>query len=297
MIALKRLLNEACALLVLSAFAIPAVAHEYWLQPTDMPWLVGEQLRADVRNGENFVGDTLPFDPDAFARAGLISENHRLALNGRLGDYPAFQMPLQETGLHLLLLETTRRELLHEQYSDFETFLNYHGLQGIAERHRNRDLPDQGIVEHYYRYCKSFIDVRSPTPGKDQSAQSTQSTQSAQSTPDTPPAAALAPQMQRLELIALTDPMQGNTLQLQLHLEGAPLANRQVELFHRDSESAAVTRTLLDTDANGLASFDTAAPGQYLFNSVTVLEPADTSAHWETLWASLTFHKSAPSLQ
>jgi len=285
---ISSLFKRICATVLLCVCMTPALAHEYWLQAEDRQWVAGEQLRADIRNGENFVGSTLPFDPDALARAGLISDNSRLALSGRLGDYPAFQMPLQETGLHLLLLETTQRELRYDAYSDFETFLNYHGLQGIAERHRSRGLPREDIVEHYYRYCKSFVDVQPRQSGKVDTLGTARSERSA---------SALAPQEQRLELIALDNPMHGNTLQLQLHFEGAPLANRQVELFYRDSESAAVSRTVRDTDTNGLVTFDTAASGDYLFNSVNVVEPADPSAHWETLWASLSVVKRERSTQ
>ncbi len=272
----------ALSAIVLFSSTMQAVAHEYWLDPVGTRWVAGEELQADIRNGQEFLGTALPFDPTAFARAGLISETHRQGLDGRLGDYPAIRLSLQDAGLSLLLLETTRRELRYDDFKAFETFLDYHGLQDIAERHAARGLPRQNIVEHYYRYCKSLIDVE-PTAITSTDAPLTQDASRV--------APALSPQNQRLELIADSNPMQADTLRLQLQFEGKALAGRQIELFFRDSADA-ITRTIAVTDASGNVEFATEAAGDYLANSVKVVEPADTAAHWETHWASLTFHKN-----
>ena len=272
----------ALSALVLFTSAMQAVAHEYWLDPVGARWVVGEELQADIRNGQEFLGTTLPFDPAAFARAGLISDSHRQGLDGRLGDYPAIRLSLQDAGLNLLLLETTPRELRYDDFEDFETFLDYHGLHDIAERHQARGLPRQDIVEHYYRYCKSLIEVEPSTI-------SSTDTPSAQAS--SRKASALAAQNQRLELIADSNPMQADTLRLQLRFEGKALAGRQVELFFRGSADT-VMRTLAVTDDTGHVEFATESAGDYLVNSVKVVEPTDTTAHWETHWASLTFQKN-----
>lgn len=271
----------ALSAIVLFSSAMQAVAHEYWLDPVGTRWVAGGELQADIRNGQEFLGTTLPFDPAAFARAGLISDSHRQGLDGRLGDYPAIRLSLQDEGLNLLLLETTRRELRYNDFEAFETFLDYHGLHDIAERHQARGLPRQNIIEHYYRYCKSLIEVEPP-------AITSTDTPHVQDSSNT--ISALSPQNQRLELIANSNPIQADTLRLQLQFEGKALAGRQVELFLRDSANA-VTRTIAVTDDYGSVEFATESAGDYLVNSVKVVEPADTAAHWETHWASLTFNK------
>ncbi|MGQ7843045.1 DUF4198 domain-containing protein [Granulosicoccus sp. 3-233] len=276
------ILGAAVAALWLFFHTLPAMAHEYWLEPVGQRWSAGEQLQADVRNGEEFVGAPLPFDPAGLSRAGLISDSNRQALTGRLGDYPAFQMSLKEPGLNLLLLETTQRELRYADFEDFETFLNYHGLQGIVARHQARGLPRENIVEHYYRYCKALIDVSDPT------GQASDSTDNATPTRTAP---ALAPQDQRLELIAERNPMQADSVRLQLWFEGRVQAGRQVEMLYRSSDQS-VTRTVADTNDEGHVEFTLSATGDYLFNSVKLVEPADTSAHWESHWASLFFRKN-----
>lgn len=272
----------ALSAIVLFSSAMQSVAHEYWLDPVGTRWVAGGELQADIRNGQEFLGTTLPFDPAAFARAGLVSDGHRQGLDGRLGDYPAIRLSLQDAGLNLLLLETTPRELRYDDFEDFETFLDYHGLHDIAERHQARGLPRQDIVEHYYRYCKSLIEVE-PTAIINTDAPL------AKYVSQTAPA--LSPQNQRLELIADSNPMQADTLRLQLRFEGKALAGRQVELFFRGSADT-VMRTLAMTDDTGHVEFATESAGDYLVNSVKVTEPTDKAAHWETHWASLTFQKN-----
>ena len=83
----------ALAWLTLVSHTGAALAHEYWLDPVGTEWQTGETLQADIRNGQDFTGTPYPFDPPGLARAGLISENQRRPLTGRLGDYPAIQIP------------------------------------------------------------------------------------------------------------------------------------------------------------------------------------------------------------
>lgn len=263
-----------CVLVFTSSCKVSA--HEYWLEPVGTQWQIEDTLKADIRNGQEFTGAAFPFDPQALSRAGLISATQRRALTGRLGDYPAIRMPLQEAGLHLLLLETTRRELVYEDFDKLSNFLDYHGLAELKQQHRMRNLPDSNIIEHYYRYCKALFVVNAKDAGSPPN--------------DYDAAPALQAQEQRLELIALDNPIRNGTLQLQLNFEGDPLAGRQVELFHR-STTAEVSRTTAISDDHGRVSFDIAAAGGYLLNSVNVLESINPSVHWVTLWASLYFQK------
>ncbi|NND92799.1 MAG: DUF4198 domain-containing protein [Granulosicoccus sp.] len=274
-----------------------ALAHEYWLDPLGTHWQAGDHLAADVRNGENFSGAALPFDPQAFSRAGLISRHQRRPLNGRLGDYPAIRMPLEEAGLHLLLLETTRREISYASDEQFSEFIEYHALNDALPPSWGERPADGIIREHYYRYCKALIPV-APSPesslqnnsaGEPSLARETVS-EAGDAISDAP-AAALQAQDQRLELIALNEPFAANALDLQLLFEGAPLVARQVELFHRDMNEV-VVRTTAQTDVHGRVSLALSGSGDYLVNSVWMLPSEEPSVHWTTLWASLFFQRT-----
>lgn len=270
-------------------------AHEYWLDPVGSLWRVGDTLQADIRNGQDLVGTAFPFSPETLARAGLISDEKRVALRGRLGDYPAFQLPIQEGGLHLLLLETTRRQVTYETMDEFEVFLSEHALTDFADRHRQRALPETDILEHYYRYCKALINVASSRE-IDTESRTRSSLDALEQAVDSPSttyaqlAPALQPQDQRLELMVAENPLGSTTMSVRVLFEGTPLADRQIELFHR-GESATVTKTIKQSDDDGFAHFDVAAAGDYLINSVWIEVPPDSSAHWKTSWASFFFQQ------
>jgi len=249
--------------LMLSAIvSLPVNAHEYWLDPVGTRWAVGEGLSVDIRNGEDFVGIALPFDPNRLQRGELISPTNRQRLRGRLGDYPAIQFTLEEPGLHAVLFDTTRRELKYDDPDAFENFLNYHAFTDVLARHRQHGLAEAIIVEHYYRYSKALVTV-SP----DELAVKTQS--SAHETPSAVPSYSNAE-----------------------NFENEPLAERQIELFYRNTKQQS-TRHTVRSDVNGRATFNVSADGDYLINSVTLLEPDQRqNVEWISLWTTLFFQQS-----
>jgi len=91
-------------------------------------------------------------------------------------------------------------------------------------------------------------------------------------------------------LVPDKDPYKVDRLVLTLLFDGLPLADRQVELHHRD-QARQSRKVLALSDENGQVSFDIAANGDYLINSVWLQEPLDDSVHWESLWASLVFER------
>jgi len=210
------------SLLLVFLFSMPAKAHEYWLYPLGDQWEVGGVLALDIRNGDNFVGSAFPYDPSGLERGSLITPTHdgKKELSGRLGDYPAVKFQVDEPGLHLVSLETTRRNLTYDSLCKFETFLDYHGITDVLARHEQRGLSESD---------------------------------------------------------------------LQLQFEGQPLGNRQIELFHENAEKLTARNTAV-SDTNGYVTFDVSGEGNYLVNSVHVLEPDDGSeADWISLWSSLFF--------
>ena len=280
----NKLMATAIGLCTLISVAPRVQAHEYWLEPAGTQWQAGETLQADIKNGQDFAGTSYPFDPDGLSRAGLISPAKRIALYGRLGDYPAFQMPLQESGLHLLLLETTKRELVYKDRETFDEFVEYHALNDAIYKSDQFSIPDADVTENYYRYCKALVNVSAAT------AESDSETSVGNDNDTLPGNAALEGQDQRLELVIAENPLGAQSMRVQVLFEGEPLAQRQIELFYKD-ESKTVTRFTQSSDDSGYAEFDVAASGDYLLNAVWVQAPEDESADLVSLWASLFFHQ------
>lgn len=259
-----------------------ANAHEYWLAPVEKQWQVGQVFKADIRNGEDFIGTAYPFDNAALRFGGLISDTARRPLRGRLGDYPAISYKLEEPGLHLSILETTAREITYEKSDKFQNFLHYHDLNSIANALPDMPSGQNKIRERYFRFVKALFVV---APANSTSPET--SLINAMQKDST--AAALEAQGQRLELVAGSVSDDTNDINVTLLLDGKALANRQVEIFHQADSKSEATRKLALSDAKGTVTFNIAAKGDYLINSVWISRPQINDVDWETLWASMTF--------
>ena len=270
-----------------SLLAAPLAAHEYWLDPLDATPDAGGRLFANVRNGQDFAGTSLPYDPARMARLELVGADGARAVAARLGDFPAVQTDVGEAGVHVLLLDTHGKALVYDDLARFTEFLAYHGLEGRLAEHARRGLPERGIREIYFRHAKALVRAGGPGGGA----------------PDGDGAGAsgpYAPRGQPFELVPLEDPWASGTLSLALLSDGEPFPGAQVELFERTPDGA-VTRTLARSDAAGRVRLDVSRPGEYLVNAVRLTEPGaeareaagDAPAHWESRWASLTFERDA----
>lgn len=281
----KHFLRKSIKLLTLATILLSvtyAHAHEYWLAPIENQWQAGQMFKADIRNGEDFIGTAYPFDNTALRVGGLISNNARRPLRGRLGDYPAISYKLEEPGLHLAILETTAREITYEKSEKFQNFLDYHDLNATANALAYTASGQGNIRERYFRFVKALFVV-----APDNSTSSERSLINAMQKDSK--TAALEAQGQRLELVATSVTDDTHEMNITLLLDGKALANRQIEIFHQADSKTKATRTLALSDAKGSVTFSVAAKGDYLINSVWMSRPQINDVDWETLWASMTF--------
>lgn len=267
-------LRHLFALFSALALAVPegAVGHEYWVEPVEYSIAPGETLRAELKNGEDFKGVSFPYLPQAYSRFEIATPRDTHPVEGRMGDRPAAQIPRPGEGLATLVIATKKNSLTYTDFAKFERFLDGKGLGWALEAHRARGLPEDRVVESYYRYAKALVAVGDGA-GSD------------------------TPQDLPIELVAETNPYTDpGPVRLQLLASGAPLPNWDVQIFHRpDRETPAVKRHVT-TDAAGRVAVP-AEPGEYLINAVDIGPPraADLTGpparqpHWESRWASLTY--------
>jgi len=259
--------------------SLTAAAHEYWLDPIYSSVTAGDNVIIDVRNGQNFSGSAFPFDSDKFKTVSIHSATDKVDYLGRLGDYPALHPRLESPGLYLLNVDTQVNTLVYDSWQQFKEFLNYHGLDGIAEQHQQRALPKNDITEHYYRSAKTL--VMASAPGE--------KTETRQAVLNIENHHAFMPVGSELELQLLNNPYSDDaTVTLKLLYKGKALANRQTEMFWRGSTLIRVTTK---TNELGVAEFKLLGDGDYLINAVHVVEPSNTDAHWLSHWASFTFER------
>lgn len=247
-----------------------AHAHEFWISPEDYTVTPDDRIVGHLRNGEEFSGSGYSYLPSRFTRFEIITGDTVRPVEGRVGDKPALDMPAGESGLSVVVHETTASRLTYTEWEKFVRFVEHKAMDGTLEAHRERGLPDAGFVELYSRYCKALIAVGDG-------------------------AGADRPVGMLTEIVAEVNPYTDDLtagLPLRVLYDGAPRANAQIELFEKAPDGA-VTITLHTTDAEGRATVPVRAGHEYLADAVVMRSTGnDTVADgpvWETLWAALTF--------
>ena len=255
--------------LSLLALAAPASAHEFWISPLDYTPAAGEEAAADLRNGEEFEGGALSYIPQRTERFEIWRGGAPAAVEGRVGDRPALAPQALEEGLNVVVHETADNFVTYRELARFARFANHKGFPEAVDRHVQRRLPEDEVIERYRRFAKSLIGV-GDAEGAD------------------------APVGMRVELVALANPYVDDVsdgMPVRLLRDGAPVADWQVELFQR--LDGAVEITLHRTDADGVALLPVAPGAEVMADAVLIeaLDPATAprGAQWETLWANLTF--------
>lgn len=260
------------SMFLLTLLATPAAAHELWLAPLDFTVHADATLMAQIANGENFVGQILPYLPDRIARFDDVVDGAPQQVPGRIGDIPAVQIPGPTEGLHVLTYQAKNAVLTYDDWETFVNFTEHKDLLGILDRHIARGYAAAPFKEVYSRYSKSLVAVEE---GQGADARMGLTT----------------------EIVALTNPYTEDLtdgMRFQLWYDDAPRSEVQMEVFSRAPDGI-VTRSTYRTDSEGVVTVPVLADHSYMADSVVIREPAEalaaeTGALWETLWANMTWY-------
>lgn len=248
------------------AGTVPALAHEFWIEPQSYRVTGDEPVAADLMNGETFKGARLPYFQTRTKRFDIVSGDTVAPYQGRMGDLPALTFQPVEPGLLAIVHETKPETLVYKTWEKFDVFAQHKGFANIRVRHAERGLPFEDFAERYSRHAKALIAVGAGA-GSDR---------------------ALGLET---EFVAQDNPytMAAGALPVLLLYQGKPRANAQVEVFERGQDGS-VSVFLTQTDAGGRVNIPVKSGREYLLDAV-VLRAADPDdgAVWETLWAALTF--------
>lgn len=183
---------------------------------------------------------------------------------------PALSYKPATAGLQVIAYHSTADRVTYDDPDRFREYLAYEGLEGIAEAHRARGLPEAGFTEEYTRFAKALVQV-GPVDERDRDA-----------------SLGL-----RFELVAENNPYApgAETVTVTLLRLGEPVVGRQIAVFRCTGE---VTRGLVRTDARGQAAIPIGGGGVFLLNAVDIrpVQPdvAEKDAVvWASDWASLIF--------
>jgi uncharacterized GH25 family protein len=246
--------------------AAPAVAHDFWIEPTTFRPQVGETVGIALRVGQGFRGDPVPRMPELIERFVTVSSTGEKPVEGVSGRDPAGIARIAEPGW-VVIGYRSRPKPLELPADKFEQYLKEEGLEKIIAMRAGKGDSQKASKEIYSRCAKSLLDASGAgSAGYDR------------------------PLGLRLELLPEKSPMEaggGRSLPVRLLYEGKPLAGALVVAINRGDPGK---RLSARTDRAGRVAFDLAAAGVWLVKAVHMVPaPASSGADWESLWASLTF--------
>lgn len=247
--------------------ALPAQAHDFWIEPANFRPEVGNQVPLRILVGEHFKGEPLIYLPELFERYIYVGAGGEKPVPGLPGDDPAGRVPVATPGPVVVGYRSVPSEVSFKTLTEFESYLVNEGMERIKVLREELGKRDQDIREIYSRSAKSLLYSGPARSGKADRKLGF-----------------------RMELIAEDNPYKlkpGDTLPIQLIYEKRPLEGALVVAFTKDLP---MEKLKVRTDKSGRAALKLPRAGTWLITSVHMVPaPAKSGADWESVWASLTF--------
>lgn len=278
----SRWLGAHYILLSCLLLASSANAHEYWIEPFKTQATVNGRLLANIKNGEDFAGVSLPRVPSRLASVELATPEETISIPGRLGDFPAIHLDVQTMGWQMLNVHTKPKTITYNKPGKFENFINTHGLGEFTERHPDLIQDDAIVVERYSRFSKALIFAK---------AADTETQSAPLVSNDVDQTTNWTISGQRFEWIVDKFPHEAAPLVLQLRYQEQPMPSRQVEIYRKSGTD--VEKELTTTDELGYLAVAVSENTSYLINAVRAGRTDPEKPLIETDWASITI--SGPS--
>lgn len=256
--------------LLLLLAAVPASAHDFWVEPSTFHPEPGAKVALFLRSGENDVAEPVPRREARIDRFEVLGPGTKVPARGAEGRDPAGEFVPPSAGGWLAVYRSRPQSITLEPAA-FEAYLREEGLDHvIAEREAKGHSRVDGR-EIYSRCAKALIRVGGDGSGFDRVVGL------------------------RLELVPEADPSAlgpDRLLSVRLEFEGKPLPGALVLARAKGAGDRPIRGR---TDAAGRATLELPGPGPWLVTSVHMV-PAPVSSHvdWESLWASLTFLAPLP---
>lgn len=252
--------RSSFALIVLGLLAAPAMAHDFWIEPSSFRPDSGDRVAVRLRVGEHLQGDPVPRDPGRIERFASVGPGGEAEVAGIPGSDPAGWASPAASGLHWIVYDSNHARV-EQAGPKFDKYLGEEGLERIRELRKG----DGPVREIYSRCAKSLLAVGDGSgPGWDKVLGL------------------------ELELVPERNPYAlkpGEPLPVRLLYRGEPLDGALVVALSGEARVSARSE-------GGRASLRLDRPGLWLVKAVHMVPaPEGSGAEWESLWASLTFER------
>jgi len=238
-------------------------AHELWLEADKYKLKSGEKLIANIKVGQDLVGESYPYLSQETERLFLVSKKNLTKLNQIDGDYPAIQQSINYSGVQYLYYQSSKDFLKYEDYKSFVEFTDEYNLSYDKS---NKNPPS----EVYQRFAKIIFKGEQKSFFK-------------------------IKQNLEFEIINQNNPYQNNLSEIQILIKNKPFLNKQFVVFFKNENE--FERKIYQTDLYGFAKIDTTKKGLYLISAVdlealNLIGQIKYKADYFSRWASLTFKKN-----
>jgi uncharacterized GH25 family protein len=264
--------NIFATVLMASALTPTVQAHEYWIEPNKFEIAPGDNIEADLRNGQNFKGNRLYFLTNGFTRFDIFDGHDFHKAKGSNGDQPALKFTTTKPGLHVLTYQSTFTSLTFKKWEKFLTYTKNQGLDKVITRHLARGLGKTNFKESYARTIKALVKVGDGTGNDKRTGLPFEFV--AQDNP------------YRLKV----DEKGHRQIVVRLFLEDKWAGNKQVLIFQNNGK---ITQSTGHTDNQGLITIPLNGGGKFMLSAVHMFEgdddPATKKPEWFSYWANLIF--------
>ena len=238
-------------------------AHELWLEADQYQLKDSEKLIANIKVGQDLVGESYPYLSQETEKLFLVSKQDLKKLNQIDGDYPAIQQSVNYSGIQYLYYQSNKEFL---KYQDYKTFIEFTDEYDLNYDLKNKNIPN----EIYQRFAKIIFNGESNSFFKTK-------------------------QNLEFEIINQNDPYRNHFSEIQIFLKKKPFIDKKFVVFFKKKN--AFERKIYQTDANGFAKIDSSKKGLYLISAVhletlNLIDQIKYKADYYSRWASLTFRKN-----
>jgi hypothetical protein len=247
-------------LMSLLAIVFVCSSHEFWMNPNKFIFKKNEKATIFLQVGEDFVGERWK---GTITRLSHFVQSREQQIPIRIDTAQrAFQMPLEQTGIHLIVLQNKPSRIVLEA-EKFNAYLKEDGLLDILEYRKNTKSDTVAGREIYERCAKLLLKVEKNDKNYLQEA-------------NLP-----------LEIIPLDNPFEPkNRLRLKIKFQNKPLRGHTIRFWQRTPKGLTKKEAL--TDAQGRVSFDLEAQGKIMISTVKMIPHENKQeADWHSYWASL----------
>lgn len=255
--------------LLILLLVLPALAHEFWLEPQQYIFSRTDEINIRFKVGEAFTGDNWKGNLEKVSELKLyyadIVDDLNDALNDEEGD--SLQFSIHEEGTAMVTFNNTN-SFIELEAEKFNAYLLEDGLQAAIDYRKQHNETDSIGREFYQRSVKTIVQV---------GALKTEVYKKQTTLP--------------VDIIPLSHPYKldnGDTLKVKVLFRGESLANTKIRTWHK--LLGKVTDSSFMTNDNGEISFPVNTTGEWMVSCVTMIRLTDDpKAQWQSYWGSLTW--------